>query len=281
MITKKFSGKKLAGAIYEQLAPVISQLATRQIVPQLDIIQVGGDEASALYAQRKIKAAEKIGLRACLHQLPSGRCPAPLFALIDQLNNTPECHGILVEQPLPQGYPAWLDIDPLKDVDGATVASMGARQAGLPAFVPATAQAAFEAIIASGLDIGGQDVTIIGRSQVVGRPLAELLCRHDATVTLCHSKTADLAKHTRTANIIVAATGRPGLITPDMVSKGVMLIDVGTTPTPDGLAGDIAPACYEKSAFYTPVPGGVGPVTVAILLRNLVQAAAAQNGVKI
>jgi methylenetetrahydrofolate dehydrogenase (NADP+)/methenyltetrahydrofolate cyclohydrolase len=219
------------------------------------------------------KAAAAVGI-VCDIAAPA---PTEIHTLLNRLGADDDVHGIILQTPLPAGIdigdltPA---IPPAKDVDGANPASLGRLAAGLPAFPPATADAVLALLDHHDVALSGRHAVVVGRSTVVGKPAAHLLLDRDATVTICHSRTSDLAAITRQADVLVAAVGRPGLITPEHVSPGTVVIDVGTNPTADGgLVGDVDPAVAETAAGLTPVPGGVGPVTTALLLQHTVRAA--------
>ncbi len=269
MDATRFSGKALATRIYHDLSAGVAELRQIGIKPELAIVQVGNDEAAALYGEVKRKKAEKVGMSTKYIQRPENISPAEFGEQIAFLNASPAVTAIIIEAPLPARLKSSWQIAGEKDVDGAS---------GRALFNPCTAMAAMAAIRESRTRIDGANAVVIGRSAVVGKPLAHLLLSANATVTVCHSHTRDLSFYTRTADILVAAAGKPNLISPEMVKEGVVLIDVGTNQTADGLCGDIQPKAYEKAAFYTPVPGGVGPVTTAILLANVVKAAKLQAG---
>jgi methylenetetrahydrofolate dehydrogenase (NADP+)/methenyltetrahydrofolate cyclohydrolase len=242
--------------------------------PRLAVVTATDDGSSAAYVRSIANAAAREGI-AC--DVARTTTVAGITATIAQLADDPEVHGIILQAPLPGGasLPGLAAAIPLaKDVDGASPVSMGRLTAGLPAFAPATAAAVLALLDHYAVALRGRHAVVVGRSVVVGKPVAQLLLSRDATVTICHSRTADLPAVTRQADILIAAAGRAGLIGPGHVSPGTVVIDVGTNPAPDGgLAGDVDPAVADVAAALTPVPGGVGPVTTALLLSHVVDAA--------
>ncbi len=278
-----FSGKALADQIYKEIAATISKLALKGITPHLAIVQVGHDEAAALYAGVKQKKAKKLGISTSYDIFSENIAPQDFAAHLAYLGQAKNVHAILVEAPLPAHLKPYLAIPKEKDVDGAALTSLADLFSGREnaAFAPCTAMAAMAIIKASEAKLDGLDAVIVGRSTVVGKPLALLLTAANATVTLCHSHTRDLSFYTSHADLLIAAIGKPQLITQEMVKEGATLIDIGTTQTSSGLMGDFHPLAYEKAKFYTPVPGGVGPVTTAILFSNVVKAAQQQTGITI
>ena len=242
----------------------------------LATVLVGDDPASHLYIGLKHAAAKEAGIRPVDHRLPAEVGEEELLALIVELNLDETVDGILVQLPLPDH----LDearvvraIDPAKDVDGVHPFNAGQLYLGRPAFVPATPLGIMALLEEYAVRIGGAGAVVLGRSDIVGKPVAHLLLQANATVTICHSRTNDLGRHTSAADILVAAVGSAGLVTPDMVRQGATVIDVGQNRTAAGLVGDVDPGVSERAGYLTPVPGGVGPMTIAMLLRNAVQAA--------
>jgi methylenetetrahydrofolate dehydrogenase (NADP+) / methenyltetrahydrofolate cyclohydrolase len=272
---RTLSGRELAAAVRAEVAAQSAELSARGCQPRLTVVTATSDAGSAAYVRSLAAAAARAGV-AC--DVAATATVAGITATLAQLADDPEVHGILLQTPLPDGAPlaALAAAIPLaKDVDGANPESIGRLAAGLPAFAPATAAAVLALLDHYQVELSGRRAVVVGRSVVVGKPAAQLLLARDATVTICHSRTADLTAVTRQAQILVAAAGRPGLIGPGHVSRGVTVIDVGTSPGPGGgLAGDVDPAVAGTAAALTPVPGGVGPVTTALLLRHVVQAAA-------
>jgi len=278
MAATVIDGKAVAASVRERVRGEVEEL-TAEIgrPPGLATVLVGDDPASAIYVRRKHEAAEEAGIRNFDHQ-PSGSISQDeLWELVSDLNANEEVDGILVQLPLPDQLlpdPIIAAIDPHKDVDGLTPSSAGLLARGEAGLVPATPQGVMELILSVGVDPAGKEAVIVGRSNLVGRPLFSLLLGANATVTVCHSRTRDLGEVCRRAEILVAAAGRPRLVTGDMVSPGATVIDVGTNRTDDGLVGDVDfDAAKEVAGAITPVPGGVGPMTIAMLLVNTVKAA--------
>jgi methylenetetrahydrofolate dehydrogenase (NADP+)/methenyltetrahydrofolate cyclohydrolase len=276
-------GKAVAASVRERVRGEVQEL-TREIgrPPGLATVLVGDDPASAIYVRRKHEAAEEAGIRNFDHQPSGSICQDELWELVSDLNANNEVDGILVQLPLPEHLlpdPIIAVIDPAKDVDGLTPVSAGLLARGEPRLVPATPQGVMELISSAGVDPAGKEAVIVGRSNLVGRPLFSLLLGANATVTVCHSRTRDLAAVCRRAEILVAAAGQPRLVTGDMVRPGATVIDVGTNRTDDGLVGDVDfDAARETAGAITPVPGGVGPMTIAMLLANTVKAARQRAG---
>jgi methylenetetrahydrofolate dehydrogenase (NADP+)/methenyltetrahydrofolate cyclohydrolase len=240
-------------------------------------VLVGDDPASAIYVRRKHEASEEVGIRSFDHQPDASISQEELLELVGELNDNDEVDGILVQLPLPDHLdpdPVVAALDPGKDVDGLTPTSAGLLARGEAGLVPATPQGVMELIRSAGVEPAGKEAVIVGRSNLVGRPLFSLLLGANATVTVCHSRTRDLGEVCRRAEILVAAAGQPRLVTGDMIRPGATVIDVGTNRTDDGLVGDVDfDAAVEVAGAITPVPGGVGPMTIAMLLANTVQAA--------
>ena len=278
MSAKVIDGKAVAAEVRERVAGQAAELAEQLgRSPGLATVLVGEDPASAIYVRRKREACEEVGIRS-LHHEPDGSIPqAELLALVGELNENSEVDGILVQLPLPEGLDSAeviAAIDPAKDVDGLTATSAGLLARGEPGLVPCTPRGVMELLASAGVDPEGKEAVIVGRSNLVGRPLVSLLLGANATVTVCHSRTADLAEVCRRGEILVAAAGRPSLVTAEMVREGATVIDVGTNRTDDGLVGDVDfDSVKEVAGAITPVPGGVGPMTIAMLLANTVQAA--------
>ena len=275
--SRVLAGRELAAAIRAEAAAEAAVLAKAGRQPRLAVVTANGDGGSAAYVRSIANAAAKEGI-AC--DVARTTTVAGIVAALTQLADDPEVHGIILATPLPDGAnlaDLATAIPPTKDIDGASPESLGRLVAGLPAFAPATAEAVLALLDHYQVELRGRHAVVVGRSVVVGKPAAHLLLDRHATVTICHSRTPDLAAVTRQADVLVAAVGRAGLIGPGHVSPGTTVIDVGTNATPDGggLAGDVDPAVAEIGAVaLTPVPGGVGPVTTALLLRHVVTAAA-------
>jgi methylenetetrahydrofolate dehydrogenase (NADP+)/methenyltetrahydrofolate cyclohydrolase len=282
MAAKILDGRSLAASLRAQVRREVESLASRGLRPGLAALLVGDDPASRVYVRNKAQACEATGIRSEVIVLPAGVSEGVLHERIAGLNADPRVHGILVQLPLPahlDAQRALAAVRPEKDVDGFHVANLGALVAGRPGAIPGTPAAVMRMLEHGGIALAGRHVVVIGRSTIVGKPLALLLLRKDATVTICHSKTADLAAVARTADVLVAAAGRPRLVRAPMVKPGACVIDVGVNRRPDGgLCGDVDfDAVKEVAGWITPVPGGVGPMTVAMLLVNTV-AAAKRNG---
>ena len=253
--------------------------------PTLAIVLVGADAPSAVYLQQILRTCQKVGVEGRLVEIGSHATPEMVCEEIERLNADPAVAGIIVQMPLPAHIPLRTvidSIDPAKDIDGIHPRNAGLLSLGYDGFLPATAQASVEILKRSGIDIAGKRVVVIGRSNVVGKPAALLLMREHGTVTVLHSRTRDLAHHTRDAEILVVAAGRPGLVTGDMLSSGVVVVDVGINVVDDGQGGEklVGDVDFESAkdvvAAITPVPGGVGPLTNALLLSHLLKAATDQ-----
>jgi methylenetetrahydrofolate dehydrogenase (NADP+) / methenyltetrahydrofolate cyclohydrolase len=247
----------------------------------LATVLVGEDPASEIYIRRKHEAAREAGIEALDHHLGAETTEAELLALIAELNADDSIDGILVQLPLPAQIDerrALRAVDPIKDVDGFHPASVGQLYLDDPTFVPATPLGIMALLEEYGVPLEGARSVVIGRSTIVGKPAALLLLRANATVTICHSRTRNLAAHVGEADVLVAAVGRPGVVTAEMVKAGSVVIDVGVNRTEDGLRGDVEPAAAGRARLITPVPGGVGPMTIAMLLRNTIKAAQFRRG---
>ena len=274
-------GRELAADLRARTTASAAALTAAGTPPRLAIVVATADESSAWYVRSIAKAAAAVGIVCDVVDLSAAATVEEIRAALRRLGEDDAVHGIILQTPLPAGVDAAdlvAAIAPAKDVDGANPASLGRLAAGLPAFPPATAEAVLALLDHHGVALAGRHAVVVGRSTVVGKPAAHLLLDRNATVTICHSRTSDLAAITRQADVLVAAVGRPGLITPEHVTPGTVVIDVGTNPTADGgLVGDVDPAVAEK-ADLTPVPGGVGPVTTALLLQHTVRAASDGTG---
>jgi methylenetetrahydrofolate dehydrogenase (NADP+) / methenyltetrahydrofolate cyclohydrolase len=276
--TRELSGRELARQLRAAVAERAAELTKEGRQPRLAVVTANDDGGSAAYVRSIANAAARDGI-AC--DVARTTTAAGITATLAQLADDPEVHGIILQTPLPEGA-SLADlarvIPAAKDVDGASPESIGRLVAGLPAFAPATAEAVLALLDHYGVELRGRHAVVVGRSVVVGKPAAHLLLDRNATVTICHSRTADLAAITWQADVLVAAAGRAGLIGPGHVSPGTTVIDVGTNAMPGGgLAGDVDPAVAGVAAALTPVPGGVGPVTTALLLQHVVQAAAVSS----
>jgi methylenetetrahydrofolate dehydrogenase (NADP+)/methenyltetrahydrofolate cyclohydrolase len=271
-------GKSLAAALLAEQKIAIESIAARGVRPGLAAILVGDDPASRVYVRNKARACEETGVRSEIHAFPDDVTEAALLERVAQLNADPLVHGILVQLPLPRHLDSsrvLAAVSPAKDVDGFHAANLGALLQGRPGFVPGTPAGVMRMLAHAGVPLAGRHAVIVGRSTIVGKPLALLLLQKDATVTICHSKTRDLAATTKQADILIAAVGRAKLITASMVKPGACVIDVGINRLADGkLCGDVDfESVRAVAGSITPVPGGVGPMTVAMLIVNTVRAA--------
>jgi methylenetetrahydrofolate dehydrogenase (NADP+)/methenyltetrahydrofolate cyclohydrolase len=272
-------GKALALSIREQIGKEVAQLAEKaKVTPGLAAILVGDDPASAIYVKNKKTACGKAGIYAEESKLPASTTQSELLALIDKLNTDTKIHGILVQLPLPKHIDSKVILEavsPEKDVDGFHPYNVGRLVAAEPVFVPCTPKGVMRMIESTGQPIEGKRAVIIGRSNIVGKPVALLLMHANATVTVCHSKTKDLPAVCREADIVVAAIGRAHFVTRDMIKEGAIVIDVGINRLEDGrLVGDVDfDSAKEVAGWITPVPGGVGPMTIAMLLQNTLESA--------
>jgi methylenetetrahydrofolate dehydrogenase (NADP+)/methenyltetrahydrofolate cyclohydrolase len=276
MSARVLDGRAVATALKEELG---AELTRAEAVPGLAILRGGGDEAAAVYARRLEALCEELGVATRVVELPEGSTDPEYDAIgkVELLNADDEVGGILVQLPLP----AEVDeaaviaaVDPLKDVDGVTPVNAGRLYLGEPALAPATPLAVMELLRRHDVEVAGKRAVVVGRSNITGKPLALLLLHQHATVTICHSRTADLAAAVREGELVVAAAGRPGLVTGEMVSPGAVVVDVGTNVVDGKLTGDVAyDEVAEVAAAVSPVPGGVGPLTNLMLVRNLLRAA--------
>jgi methylenetetrahydrofolate dehydrogenase (NADP+)/methenyltetrahydrofolate cyclohydrolase len=276
-------GAPIAAEIRATVAADVAALRGRRgYPPTLAIVLVGRDAPSAVYLNQILRSCDKVGIEGRLVEIPGRASSAAVRREIEALNADPHVAGIIVQMPLPKRIPLSTVIDtldPAKDIDGLHPRNAGLLSLGYEGFLPTTAHASVEILKRSGIPLAGRRVTIVGRSNVVGKPAALLLLRENATVTICHSRTADLAHHTRDAEIVIVAAGVPRLITGEMLSPGAVVVDVGINVVDGGLVGDVDFASASRVASaISPVPGGVGPVTNALLLTHLVRAAQAQAG---
>jgi methylenetetrahydrofolate dehydrogenase (NADP+)/methenyltetrahydrofolate cyclohydrolase len=274
-------GKKTAATIKAELAERVAKLRERGVVPGLGTVLVGEDPGSVWYVRGKHRDCAEVGIASIRKDLPETASQAAVEAAVADLNANPECTGFLVQLPLPKHMDphAVLElVDPAKDVDGLHPTNLGWLVLGREAPLPCTPYGIVELLRRHGVEIAGAEVCVIGRGVTVGRPLGLLLTRRseNATVTLCHTGTRDLAAHTRTADIVVAAAGVPGMITADMVKPGAAVLDVGVSRVGGKIAGDVAADVYDVAGWVSPNPGGVGPMTRAMLLSNIVHAAEQQ-----
>ncbi|HLI04145.1 MAG TPA: bifunctional 5,10-methylenetetrahydrofolate dehydrogenase/5,10-methenyltetrahydrofolate cyclohydrolase [Terracidiphilus sp.] len=303
-MARVLDGVEIAAAITREVAEEAGQLAARGVRPGLAAVLVGNVPASEIYVRSKVQACAELGLFSDLITPPADVTTEVMLALVDKLNRRDDIDGILIQLPLPGQIDAKLlldAVDPAKDVDGFHPVNAGLLQAGRPALTPCTPAGVIEILKRSGIPIAGQHAVVVGRSDIVGKPAAMLLLHENATVTICHSKTRGLSAITRQADILVAAIGRAGFITPEMVKPGATLIDVGINriatreefdrffkgdPKREAafarrgatIVGDIHPLAYQAAGAYTPVPGGVGKLTIAMLMANTVRAARMRRG---
>jgi len=278
MTAQLIDGNAIAQKVRSEVTGRIAALKARGVAPTLAIVLVGDDPASQVYVKHKVNDSSQTGLTANLQRFPADMTEADLLAHVDALNRDDAVHGILVQLPLPphmDSHKVIEAISPAKDVDGFHVASAGALMVGQPGFWPCTPHGCMKMLASIGYDLRGKHAVVIGRSNIVGKPMAMMLLAQNATVTICHSATQDLAKFTRDADVVVAAVGKRNILTADMVKPGAVVIDVGMNRKDDGkLAGDVDfDGVKEVAGWITPVPGGVGPMTRAMLLANTVEAA--------
>jgi methylenetetrahydrofolate dehydrogenase (NADP+) / methenyltetrahydrofolate cyclohydrolase len=271
-------GRSAAAAIRGELKERIDRLAQRGMTPGLGTILVGDDAGSLAYVAGKHRDSAEVGITSIRRDFPATAAQAEVEDAVRELNGDPSCTGFLVQLPLPGHLDAQriLElVDPAKDADGLHPLNLGRLVLGVPAPLPGTPRGIVELLRRNEIEIAGADAVVVGRGVTVGRTLGLLLTRRteNATVTLCHTGTRDLAAHTRRGDILIVAAGSPGLITPEMVRPGGVVVDVGITRTPAGLVGDVAPGVASVAGWLSPVPGGVGPMTRAMLLTNVVEAA--------
>jgi methylenetetrahydrofolate dehydrogenase (NADP+)/methenyltetrahydrofolate cyclohydrolase len=271
-------GKATAAAIRADLTDRVARLREQGVVPGLGTVLVGDDPGSRSYVAGKHRDCAQVGITSLQRELPATASQADVEAVVDELNADPACTGYIVQLPLPSGLDAGaalLRMDPAKDADGLHPTNLGRLVLGEPGPLPCTPRGIVLLLREYGIEPAGLDITIVGRGVTVGRPLGLLLTRRseNATVTLCHTGTRDLADHLRRADVVVAAAGVPGLVTADLVKPGAAVVDVGITRTDAGLVGDVAPEVREVAGHLAPVPGGAGPMTRAMLLLNVVESA--------
>jgi methylenetetrahydrofolate dehydrogenase (NADP+) / methenyltetrahydrofolate cyclohydrolase len=280
-VAEIIDGKAIAASVRAEVREeVAANRAASGDVPGLATVLVGDDPASRIYVAGKHRACEEVGMRSIAHELPADTPEADLVELVEELNSDDAVSGMIVQLPLPaQIDPARViaTIDPLKDVDGLTPTNAGLLVQGRPALVPATPLGVMELLDRCGVELEGAEAVVVGRSDLVGKPVASLLLARHATVTICHSRTRDLGRVCSRADVLVAAVGKPRLVTAEMVKVGATVIDVGMNRTEDGLVGDVDfDGAARNARAITPVPGGVGPMTIAMLLRNTLKAARMQ-----
>ena len=279
------NGKELAQKLQQEMTQEVTELKKKGLQPGLAVILVGEDPASQVYVRNKERAANNIGMYSVVYRLPETTSEADLIAKIEELNHDDKVHGILVQLPLPKHINEDLvldTIDPAKDVDGFHPMNLGNLFAGKPTMIPCTPAGIMELIKLSGLDLAGKNAVIIGRSNIVGKPMAHLLLQANATVTICHSKTKDLPKVAKQADVLVVAIGRANFVTADFVKEGAVVIDVGINRDENNkLTGDVKfDEVAPLTSFITPVPGGVGPMTITMLMRQTIDAAKRKENVR-
>lgn len=279
MTAKIINGKEIAAQVRAELKSEIQALKEKTgVTPGLTVVLVGENPASLVYVRNKIKACEEVGINSVQHKLPETTTHEELLGLIRKLNASKEVHGILVQLPLPKQIneeEILEEISPSKDVDGFHPYNVGRLMIGNPVLQPCTPYGVMRLLDSTGVDLSGKDAVVVGRSNIVGKPMAMMLLKRNATVTVCHSKTKDLVERVKKADILVAAIGRAEFIKGEWVKEGAIVIDVGMNRTMEGkLVGDVDfEGASERASFITPVPGGVGPMTIAMLLKNTVVAA--------
>ena len=296
MTAQIIDGKQIAADMRAELKAEVAKLKQQNIVPGLGVILVGEDPASQSYVLAKERACADMGIYSDDNHLGAETSQDELMALVDKMNKDPKINGILVQLPLPEGLDesqVLLTIDPTKDVDGFHPMNIGKMVVGERAFVPCTPHGIVQLLVRSGVTIEGAEVVIVGRSNLVGKPLANMLIQKkpnaNATVTVCHTRTKDLSSHTKQADIVIAAAGRPNTVTAEMVKEGAVVIDVGVNRIEDStkkrgyrLVGDVDfEAVKEKASLISPVPGGVGPMTITMLLYNTVESARLAAGIDV
>ncbi len=279
------NGKELAQKLQQEMTQEVTELKEKGLQPGLAVILVGEDPASQVYVRNKERAANNIGMYSVVYRLPETTSEAALIAKIEELNQDDKIHGILVQLPLPKHINEDLVLDtinPAKDVDGFHPMNLGNLFAGKPTMIPCTPAGIMELIKLSGLDLAGKNAVIIGRSNIVGKPMAHLLLQANATVTICHSKTKDLPKVAKQADVLVVAIGRANFVTADFVKEGAVVIDVGINRDENNkLTGDVKfDEVAPLTSFITPVPGGVGPMTITMLMRQTIDAAKRKENVR-
>ncbi|MDA8144430.1 MAG: bifunctional methylenetetrahydrofolate dehydrogenase/methenyltetrahydrofolate cyclohydrolase FolD [Thermaerobacter sp.] len=277
MAAKILDGKATAESLRQEQAQRVAALQARGITPGLAVVLVGENPASQTYVRNKERACQAVGIYSEVHRLPQSTSQQELLGLIARLNADPKIHGVLVQLPLPEKLDeeqVILAIRPDKDVDGFHPENAGKLLLGQEAFIPCTPRGILVLLERAGIPVAGREVVVVGRSNIVGKPAGLLLLAQNATVSVCHSRTANLAEHTRRADILVVAVGKPGFITADMVRPGAVVVDVGINRVGDRLVGDVDfEGVSQVAGWITPVPGGVGPMTISMLLENTLEAA--------
>jgi methylenetetrahydrofolate dehydrogenase (NADP+)/methenyltetrahydrofolate cyclohydrolase len=278
MTATLMSGTDLAARIRAEVAEEVKELGEIGLAT----VQVGEDPASTIYLRRKHEAAAEAGIRSVDHKLSAEVPEEELLGVVEALNDDDEIDGILVQLPLPDHLDearVIVAVDPLKDIDGFHPFNAGQLYLGRPTHVPATPLGIMALLAEHRIELEGARAVVVGRSDIVGKPIAHLLLQSNATVTICHSRTEELERHTLDADVLVVAAGVPGIVSPDMVKSGATVVDVGINRTDAGIVGDVDPGAAARAGHMTPVPGGVGPMTIAMLLRNTLRAARYRQGV--
>lgn len=283
MTARIIDGKALSRELRERFRVRVADMASQNIRPGLAVVLVGDNPASQVYVRNKIKACEDCGVRSFHHTLAGDASEPELLALIEALNRDEQVHGILVQLPLPKHIDMRRVLEAIavdKDVDGFHLYNVGSLVVGNSIFPPCTPYGVQLLLNTTGIDVAGQNVVVVGASNIVGKPMALMLLQREATVTVCHAKTRDLAQHTILADILIVAAGVPGLVTGQIVKRGAIVIDVGINRLPDGrIVGDVDfDSVKERAAWITPVPGGVGPMTVTMLIENTLRSAERRLG---
>ncbi|GAX87426.1 methylenetetrahydrofolate dehydrogenase (NADP+)/methenyltetrahydrofolate cyclohydrolase [Lebetimonas natsushimae] len=278
---KILDGKKLSEKIKEEVKKEVEELKKEGIVPGLAVILVGKDPASQTYVRMKKNACEKVGMYSVVHEFPESITETELLSTIEMINKNPNIHGLLIQLPLPKHIDTTKVLEavaPQKDVDGFHPYNMGRLVEGLDSFAPCTPLGVMELFKEYNIDLKGKDVCVVGASNIVGKPMWALLVNAWATVDICHIETRDLAAHTKRADVVIVGVGKPDLITADMVKDGAIVVDIGINKVDGKIVGDVDFENVSKKASYiTPVPGGVGPMTIAMLLKNTIKAAKLQK----
>lgn len=277
-------GKAVAKVIKEEIYEEITQWKEKGVQPKLAVILVGDDPASVVYARSKQKVSEGMGMAFELFAMPGNTPEADILKQIERLNKDKDVHGIMIELPLPKGVSKnniMAAVRPDKDVDGGHPINRGYILSGEDGLFPATPLSCIELLLRSGVEISGKHAVLVGRGETVGKPLVFLILKHNATVTICHTKTPDLGAFTRQADILIAAVGRAKMITKDMVKPGAIVVDAGINEIPGGICGDVDfEAVQEVAGLISPVPGGVGSLTTALLMRNVLKGIVLQGGTR-
>jgi len=276
MAATLIDGKKVAAQIREEIKAEVAQLRENGIIPKLAVVLAGDDPASVVYARSKEKSCANVGIDFELFTLPGSAAEEEVLALIERLNRDDSVHGIMIELPLPKQMSKQRVLEavsPLKDVDGVHPINRGYILSGGEGLFPATPQSCIEIMLRSGIEIKGKNAVIVGRGETVGKPLVFMMLNQNATVTVCHTKTADLGYHTRQADILIAAVGRAKMITADMIKPGAVVVDAGINQTENGICGDVDfENAKEVAGAISPVPGGVGSLTTVLIQKNVLKA---------